>query len=149
MSNIAFITTQKYVRSYDILGILESINNKRFGGKLTITGSGGNWVVGYQDDWDGLDFYADSARKIHVKHPHGMWWEYVGVVFRHELGKVTKAILSDESTEETWKPSPKKYLSYETWIRKLHSSWKDKNPASYEETIQIELSYASKGMEKY
>jgi hypothetical protein len=34
MSNIAFITTPKYIKSYDVKSLLEKINKKRFNGKV-------------------------------------------------------------------------------------------------------------------
>jgi hypothetical protein len=149
MSNISYLTTKKWIKSYDLPLLFQKINQKRFGGKLSISTQNNWWIVEYPGNWDGLDFNQVSPRKLGVKHPHGMWMDYVGVVFRNELGKMTNATLSDEGVEETWKPNPRKYPSYEAWIQKLHSSLKNKNPDLYKQVIQLELSYVPAGMEKY
>jgi hypothetical protein len=149
MSNISFITTRARVSSYNITELLSKINDKRFDGKMTITEDESSWKVQYKNDWDTLNFYQPSPRKLSLKHPHTPWMGYVAVVFRNELGVATQALLSDEGVGETWKPNPKKYPTYKAWLDILHGSLKEFNLSSYKDLMRVELSMAPKGMKKY
>jgi len=154
MSNIAFITTRKHLKSYDIPSLLSQINDKRFDGKLTIKLVDGGWNVSFLEN--GLDtgkygfgfwFHSVSPKKLAVKWPHGPWMTYVFVVFKQELAALTNGVLSDESEPGTYLPTPNKYPSYKSWIE-LSCSRIKKSPY-YDEHLKIEMGYAPKGMEKY
>lgn len=161
MGNIAYITTKKHVKFYDILDLLNKINQKRFDGKLTITqgyeGSGLNkqdtsidaWKIGHLELTDYLWLHCDSPKKLACKHPHNPWMSYVFVVFLEELGALTKGICSDEGVTERWKPRPKKYPSYKAWIEVLYSYTRKSRPAAFEEIMKFELACAPEGMENY
>ena len=153
MSNIAYITTRKHVKSYDITSLLSQINDKRFDGKLTIIQEDeGSWLIKYLGKWDSFDnlyIYQDSPRKLHIKHPHHPWMSYVFVVFNEELGAATNAVLSDEGIDETFKPNPQNYPTYQAWVEILHPNMKEKNPDYFKEHLKFEMSLVPKGMEKY
>lgn len=161
MSNIAFITTKKHIKSYNILELLQQINNKRFDGKLNITGNDRSWRITYtkvkfmyinyteaeDDSWDGIDFYLHGKRKIGSKHPHTPWWEYVMIIFHEELASMINGTLSDEGVNEHWEPNPQKYSSYKNWL-KIKTSWfKNKNNAK--QVINADLAFVPNGLEKY
>ena len=159
MSNIAYIHTPKFVKSYDIKALLEKINRKRFGGKMEI-GRGGEsgkeddsvlaWRISYPGSWDCLWIHQDTPKKLACKHPHNQWMEYVFMVFQEELAAMVKGKLSDEGVQGTWKPKPKKYPSYLAWVNMIHShSHKVLDPRAYYELIELEMSFAPKGMEDY
>ncbi len=161
MSNIAFITTRKYVKSYDMAKLLQKINTKRFGGKLVITqgyegaalkksdDKANAWKIGHQDCWDYLWLHQDAPKKLACKHPHNPWMSYVHIVIQEELAKLTSGILSDEGVEGHWKPKPHKYPSYTAWIDLLYSRSKEKEPEFYKSIFDLEMSHAPKGMENY
>lgn len=154
MSNISFITTRKHLHSYNFPSLFHKINQKRFDGKMNITINERLDCLEvkymYWDrHWDSLEFYKRSPRKLSVGHPHSQWMEYVGCVFRNELGKMTGGLLSDDGLEEHWKPSPKKYPKYKVWVEKMHSSIKPIKPLLFKEIVETELTFAPKGMEKY
>jgi hypothetical protein len=149
MSNISFLTTRKHIKSYDIPALLQKINEKRFGGKLTITTGYGVGGVSL-NDCDSFEFYQHSAKKIGAKSPHNPWMEYVCVVVRNELGAMTNAVLSDEDEGlGTWKPNPKKYSSYKKWVSLFYQSIATLDPRRFEEIVKDELARAPQGMEKY
>jgi len=147
MSNIAYITTRKHVKSYDILSLIQQINQKRFDGKLEIEKSNYCWNVKYQGLNDWLEFYKDSPRKLSCKAPHHPWMSYIFVVFRQELAVLTGGILSDEGVEEHWKPTPKKYSSWKKWLMIIHNHIKDEKMLN--NIVENEFLLAPKGMEKY
>jgi len=149
MSNIAYITTKKHVKSYDILSLLGKINNKRFDGKMTISENNYCYKISYSEFCDYLEFYIKSPRKLSCSHPHDPWMSYVFVVFRQELAKLTNGMLSDEGVEETWKPNPKKYPSYKEWIGLIYQNTRKENPKAFKSIMSVELEYAPKGMESY
>jgi hypothetical protein len=152
MSNIAFLTTRRHVKSYDIVAMLVDINYRRFGGKLAIQAhltTPPYWSVYTPNDMDGFDIYNPSPRKLSIKHPMMPWMDYVALVFRHELGRLTGAILSDEGVEETWLPDPDKYPTFQAWLELRHSRLYQNNPDSYLQLMQIEWKHVPSGMEKY
>lgn len=149
MSNTAYITTKKHLKSYHIRDLLEKINEKRFDGKMQIEQDQYYWKVSYSGMWDGLDFHGISAKKLACQHPHDPWMSYVFVVFQEELAKLTNGVLSDEGVSETWKPKPSKYSSYEKWIGILYANTKKTKPEAFKEILKAELNCAPEGMEKY
>jgi hypothetical protein len=149
MGNIAYITTKKHLKSYDITELLEKVNKKRFDGKMTITKDQYSWKVGYPGMRDYLDFYPASIKKLSCKHPHDPWMSYVFVVFQEELAKLVGGILSDEGVDEKWKPKPQKYPSYDKWVALLYSNTIKKHPKDYRQILEMEFSCVPKGMENY
>ena len=121
MSNISFITTKKFISSYDISSLLLDIDSKRFGRKLSIACDPNNGI--YTIDWvssdlkesDGFTILVHSKRKLSMKWPNHPYTTYMFIVFKHELGKMLDGTLSDESDDEKSKPNPEKYSSYKEW----------------------------------
>lgn len=152
MSNIAYITTRKLLKSYDILSLLNKINKKRFVGKMTIVSKDGGWDISYGVDGTygyGFWMHPDSPRKLACKHPVGPWLAYVFVVFQEELAKLTKGILSDEGVSKKWKPKPHKYPSFQSWIGLLYSSTRKKNPIAFQTIMKEELQYVPEELRDY
>lgn len=150
MGNIAYVTTKKHVKSYDVFSLLEKINEKRFGGKMVITqGAKFAWDISHPDIIDSLWFHRDSAKKIACKHPHDPWMRYVFIVYQEELGLLTEGIMSDEGVSERWSPNPNKYPNYKSWISLLYSRTEKMFPAHFENIVREELACAPKGMENY
>lgn len=152
MGNIAYITTRKQIKSYDMMSLLDKINKKRFNGKITITPAHDGWEISYGKDgtygW-GFWIHPDSPRKLACKHPIGSWMGYVFVVFQEELAKLTNGILSDEGVSDRWKPKPHKYPSYQSWIEILYSGAKEIYPDRFQEILEFELKFAPEDMRKY
>jgi hypothetical protein len=171
MSSTNYITTRKHLKSYDLLTLLRKINDKRFGGMLTVNPAGvlsrntpirrkwvfpyGNPRVIYQGKclfpvWDDLEFRAKSARKLAVRQPETAWMVYVDIVFRHELGKMTHGILSNEDEGlGTWKPAPKKYPSFRVWTEQRHEIMRHVLPHRFEEAVDRDMALVPPGMEQY
>jgi hypothetical protein len=147
MSNLAFITTKKYLSSYDISSFLLDIDNKRFGRKLSIACDPNNGI--YTVDWfssdlkqsDGFDIRVVSKRKLSIKWPTHPYTVYMFIVFKHELAKMMDGVLSDESDDERHSPNPDKYPSYEEWVKLRF--------ASSSQEFKMELKLAPKGLEKF
>jgi hypothetical protein len=149
MSNISFITTPKYIKSYNMMALLGEINHRRFDKKLFIEESHFGWKIKHPspENWDYIWFHPDSPRKLAAKHPHDPWMCYVFLVFRQEIGSRTRGILSDEGVEDHWRPSPKKYPSWKAWLSLRVSHIKDEVSKQY--VIDCENQFLPKGMEKY
>lgn len=143
MSNVAFITTRKYLKSYNILQIFQQINNKKFGGKLIvftdseIYSDNQSWHIEYTDTktFYAIDFYQHGKRKLGCKHPNNQWMSYVMDVFLNDFGLNVDGILSDEGISETYKPVRNKHKSYNNYIDDLLSWYKS------EENKQIEKQF--------
>jgi hypothetical protein len=152
MGNIAYITTRKHVKSYDMMSLLQDINQRRFDGKMTIRDHCEGWEISYQhweNAWETIWIHPESTRKVGAKHPHSVWMPYVFVVFLEELGALTNGVMSDEGVSERWKPNPKKYSSWDVWMKILHARSLQTNPEAAEQFIKLETSYVPNGMEKY
>lgn len=147
MSNVAFITTRKYLKSYNILQIFQQINNKKFGGKLIvftdseIYSDNQSWHIEYTDTktFYAIDFYQHSKKKLGSKHPAGSWMQYVMNVFHNEFGVITNAKLSDEGTEGTWLPVKDKYKSYADYRYQLYSE--PYHDVSFESYVKNHISF--------
>jgi hypothetical protein len=127
MGNIAFITTKKHIRSYNMFSLLQKINESKFDGKLNIVDDISAWSINYQNNWDSINYYIRSPRKIGAKHPHNNWMPYVFSVFQNELGYMTDGKLSDECCNEFWLPEKDKWESYKEYRYEMNSWMEDEN----------------------
>lgn len=147
MGNIAFITTKKHIKSYNVLEILQFINREKFDSKFIIEkGEGSSWHIKYDGDWPAINFYCHGARKIGNKHPPGSWWSYIMYVFHNEFAVITNGILSDECCPEKWYPEKDKYKCYADYLTK---SFDYLDAAGLDYVLKVEMKSCPKGMEKY
>ena len=122
MSNLAFITTPKYIKSYDMYSLLMDINYDRFGKNLSVMSNPPDewwridWISLDPPSSDGFEFLIKSPKKLSVKPRVNPYTNYVIIVYKHELAKRMGGKLSDESQLGCYNPTPEKYSSYHRWL---------------------------------
>lgn len=148
MANHGYITSKKNFKKEQILLDLQEINERRFKGLLKIETlfDGKQWLIYFGEEKDkyinGIDFWLASRRKIEHRH-EDFFLYYMEVVFSEELGKKYDGILSDEGIDDKWKPNPKKYPTYKSWLKlKYSSNYWIKNNELAQECMECELAHA-------
>lgn len=154
MSNIGFITAKKYIKSYDVLKLLQDINASKFDNKLIVfknESGGDSWHIRYDKVYASssigdINFYLHGKRKIGSAHPNNPWWSYVMITFHNELAIMMSGLLSDEGVNETWQPVKDKYDSYINYVHKRCHRLKGH---VFKSVVNDYKRMIPKGMEKY
>lgn len=147
MANHGFITSKKNFKKEQVIKDLQEINLRRFDRKLTISSDfDTEWFISH----GGYGFYIwiSSPRKLEHRHASG-WLYYLELVFAEEMGKKYNAIMSDEGSDEKWKPRPEKYPTFKSWLDILYGHSKIKHPESYKTMIDLEMETCPRGFKKY
>lgn len=119
MANHGFVSTKQKLTKEKLKAALDDINQRRFGGKLKITGgddpgwngNGTTFEVEFYSDKEGKHtysvhrlFWLASAHKIEHRHGPGSdfaWW--IESTIANELALVFNGTISDEGVSEKWK----------------------------------------------
>lgn len=156
MSNNGYITSRRYISSYNIVDMLNEINDRRFGGKLLISEEvfedGSNYYVNYflNEQKHGIYFWQLSARKLAIPHPQMPFSKYLKYVFSEELGVKMDGIMSDECDEsDKWKPDPSKYKKYTAWFAMLHKHIKKVDKKLYDRLLAWDISVTPPELQSY
>lgn len=156
MANHGFITSKKNFNKEQVRKDLQEINERRFGGLLTIEdsdwGKNGSWSISYKDDrLDyplGFNIWLCSPKKLEHRHSRGYAY-YLEIVFSEEIGAKYNAIISDEGHSDKWKPNPQKYSKFMDWMDILYGHAKISMPDAYNSIVSMEKKSIPKGFEDF
>jgi len=111
MANHAFVKLPKPMKNAGLLKMLKTINDKRFGGKLSIEKYSNGMTI------EELPVWMASPKKVEIRHQLGGdvgWW--IDIVVINDIALMTGGEISDEGVKEKkWKGVEGKYPSVWAW----------------------------------
>jgi len=142
MANHGYVTSRRNFNKDQVLSDLHEINQRRFGGLLTIENDPTTSELFILfDNYQAFSMWISSNKTLEFRHQLG-WGFYVEMIFRNELAAKYDGLISDEydGRKEKQKADPNKYPTYRTWVEATKAHMK--GHPMYNQLIELELSLA-------